>query len=333
MSRGVLVGATFLGSATLASVCAAAVAGALGAGSPLSQPSNVADIPASYLAAYQSAAKRAQLGEDGWSYLAGIGKVESDHGRSIAAGVHSGQNSNGCCAGPMQIDNGGGSGKGTWGAYRVDGDGDGRADIYDEDDAVATAAQYLRVSGAPADWRRALFAYNHAGWYVDRVTRQAAAYRLALSSPSTTTVPRAEGEWLAPLPGFPGERCDRRIVADVTYLVGAYDLRVTDCFGGQPHELGGEHPLGLALDVVPANGNWDRTKRLATDFGWSPACARAGCPNRGAFRVVLYNGFPGHGDPRYSAHPHLHLSWNHGPASAFSAAPWVRTLLPAGASR
>ena len=38
-------------------------------------------------------------------------------------------------------------------------------------------ANYLRASGAPRDWRRALFAYNHAGWYVDEVLAQAADYR------------------------------------------------------------------------------------------------------------------------------------------------------------
>ena len=131
----------------------------------------------SYLAAYEQSAARFELGSDGWSYLAAIGKIESDHGRSTAPGVHSGQNAYGCCAGPMQIHNGFGSGGGTWGAFKVDGDGDGRADIYDPADAIATAARYLRASGAPADWRTAVFAYNHAGWYVDRSSRQAAAYR------------------------------------------------------------------------------------------------------------------------------------------------------------
>jgi hypothetical protein len=329
----VFLGATLLSGATLASMCAAALAGALGSASPLPQSASVADIPASYLAAYQAAGRRSAIGEEGWSYLAAIGKIESDHGRSAAPGVRSGQNAHGCCAGPMQIDNGGGSGQGTWGVYRADGDADGRMDIYDVDDAVATAANYLRASGAPADWKRALFAYNHANWYVEKVTRQAAEYRHAPPSPTSAKVPRLEGEWLAPLPGFPGERCDSRIVADVGYLARAYGIRVTDCFGGRPHELAGEHPLGLATDVVPVDGNWNRTARLADDFGWSPACAGTGCGGRGPFRVVLYNGFPGHGDPRHTTNPHLHLSWQHGPAPAFSAAPWVRTLLPAGASR
>ena len=80
------------------------------------------DIPPAYLAAYHAAADRFELGAEGWSYLAAIGEVETDHGRSSAPGVRSGQNTHGCCAGPMQIHNGYGSGGGTWGRFKVDGD-------------------------------------------------------------------------------------------------------------------------------------------------------------------------------------------------------------------
>jgi hypothetical protein len=133
-------------------------------------------------------------------------------------------------------------------------------------------------------------------------------------------------DWLVAVPGFPAERCDRRIIADVLYLVRHYGLDLTDCFGGEPHARDGEHPLGLAVDVVPADGRWTRTLQLATDYGWSPSCAAAGCAGRGPFRVVLYNGFPGHGDPRFTSSAHLHLSWEHGAASPFSPAPWVRLI-------
>jgi hypothetical protein len=286
----------------------------------------VADIPAAYMAAYTTSASRFDLGADGWSYLAAIGKVESDHGRSTAPGVSTGQNAYGCCAGPMQIHNGFGSGAGTWGRYKVDGDGDGRLDIYDADDAIATAARYLAASGAPADWRRAVYAYNHAGWYVDEIFTQAAAYRHAASLPVSAADPGAD--WLTEVPGFPGERCDARIVPDVVAIARKYGLTLTDCYGGAPHETGGEHPLGLAADLGPVDGNWDRTARLARDAGWTPTCARSGCPGRGPFRVVLYNGYPGHGDPAHTAQPHLHLSWQHGPTAPFTRAPWVLTLLP-----
>ncbi|WP_051323856.1 lytic transglycosylase domain-containing protein [Candidatus Solirubrobacter pratensis] len=289
------------------------------------------DIPADYLNAYKTAAVRYELGEHGWSYLAAIGKIESDHGRSTAPGVHAGQNAYGCCAGPMQIHNGFGSGGGTWGAYRVDGNDDGREDIYDPADAVATAARYLVASGAPNDWRRAIFAYNHADWYVDQVLQQAAVYRDS-SGPSTMPVVAGEG-WLVAVPGSNGERCDARIVPDVLALLSRFGLRLSACYGGAPHATDGEHPLGLATDLVPVDGDWGRTLTAARAFGWSPECAAAGCPGRGPFRVVLYNGYPGHGDPAHTSTPHLHLSWQHALAEPFTRARWVRVLIPPDSPR
>jgi hypothetical protein len=218
--------------------------------------------------------------------------------------------------------------------YGIDGDGDGDRDVYDPADAIAGMANYLRASGAPGDWRRALFAYNRASWYVEKVLRQAAQYRAsALASPSATVVgPLSAGSWLAPLPGFPGERCDARIVNDVMVLIRAFGISVTDCFGGSPHALDGEHPLGLAVDAVPVDGDWRRTELLARRFGWRESCAATGCPGAGPLRVVLYNGYPGHGDPRHARHPHIHLSWQHGPTARFTPAPWVRTVFATAAT-
>ena len=98
---------------------------------------------------------------------------------------------------------------------------------------------------------------------------------------------------------------------------------MSDCFGGAPHALNGEHPLGLAIDASPADGDWGRTEELARRFGWASR-ARHRLPGRGPFRVILYNGYPGHGDPRHSRSPHIHVSWQHAPAAPFTRAPWVR---------
>jgi hypothetical protein len=59
-----------------------------------------------------------------WQVLAGIGSIETDHGRSSAPGVHSGVNSYGCCAGPMQFNLRDGP-PSTWDRYGVDGNRDG----------------------------------------------------------------------------------------------------------------------------------------------------------------------------------------------------------------
>src|SRR5919106_3223815 len=64
-------------------------------------PIALADIPANYLLAYQSAALR--YGID-WAVLAAIGKVECDHGRNQAAGCNPPGTVNGAGAtGPMQF--------------------------------------------------------------------------------------------------------------------------------------------------------------------------------------------------------------------------------------
>lgn len=66
--------------------------------------------------------------------------------------------------GPMQFM------PGTWRTYASDGDGDGSANIYDVEDAVFGAANLLAQSGAAeGDYQSALFNYNHAQWYVDKV--------------------------------------------------------------------------------------------------------------------------------------------------------------------
>ena len=40
-------------------------------------------------------------------------------------------------------------------------------------DAIFAAARYLKAAGAEEDLRRAIFAYNHANWYVDSVLMRA----------------------------------------------------------------------------------------------------------------------------------------------------------------
>ena len=280
------------------------------------------DIPAEYLALYQAAAAKYELGPEGWSYLAGVGKIECDHGRSTAYGCDRGEANSAGAMGPAQFL------RPTWDAYGVDANGDGVRDIYDPADAVYGMANYLHASGAPADWHRALYAYNHSEAYVADVTEQAKRYAAAASVPALPSVPITRA-WLQPLPSFPSEQCDSRIVPDVEMLVHAYGLVVSDCYGGAPHAINGEHPLGLAIDASPADGDWGRTMLLARNFGWSEACAAAGCPGVGPFRVILYNGYPGHGDPAHTSKPHIHVSWEHSPAAPFSQADAVRTLLAA----
>jgi hypothetical protein len=128
-----------------------------------------AQIPPEYLRLYRQAATHYGLD---WTILAGIGKVECDHGRDPdPACTQEGAVNSAGAGGPMQFL------ASTWATYGVDGDGDGRIDRWDPADAIYGAANYLRAAGAPGDYRRALFAYNHAGWYVEEVERWATIYR------------------------------------------------------------------------------------------------------------------------------------------------------------
>jgi hypothetical protein len=61
----------------------------------------------------------------------------------------------------------------TWKAYGVDANHDGVKDPYNPVDAIFASARYLRAAGGATDVRRAVFAYNHANWYVDSVLTRA----------------------------------------------------------------------------------------------------------------------------------------------------------------
>jgi hypothetical protein len=145
------------------------------------------EIPAQYLQLYAQAAQR--YGID-WAMLAAIGKVECDHGRDRDPSCNrEGATNSAGAGGPMQFI------ASTWASYAADGDGDGVTNRWDPADAIFTAARYLAASGAPGDYRRAIFAYNHAGWYVAEVQSWAARYRgSTLSSATSDRLLGGEGE-------------------------------------------------------------------------------------------------------------------------------------------
>jgi murein DD-endopeptidase MepM/ murein hydrolase activator NlpD len=64
----------------------------------------------------------------------------------------------------------------TWLRWGMDGDGDGVSDPWNPDDAIFSAARYLAAAGGATDLPRAIFAYNHAQWYVDEVLEGAKLY-------------------------------------------------------------------------------------------------------------------------------------------------------------
>lgn len=210
----------------------------------------VADIPPLYLQLYRQAGQT--YGID-WAILAGIGKVETDHGRLKAPGVTSGVNSYGCCAGPMQFDL-----RGTWPAYGQGGN------IYDPRDAIPAAARYLVASGAPKDYHRAILAYNHAEWYVAKVLAQAEAYRGALRQGQAGPVV-TDGALRAILDNpritlTPGQRIDiqqpgmdARLLAVMAWIGKRHSYLVTAL--RRDHPPGTNHEAGRAFDVGIVDGH------------------------------------------------------------------------------
>jgi hypothetical protein len=95
-----------------------------------------------------------------WEVLAGINEIETDYGRNLNV-------SSAGALGWMQFM------PSTWKQYGVDANHDGKKDPFNPVDAIFAAARYLKAAGADTDVRQAIFAYNHADWYVDSVLMRA----------------------------------------------------------------------------------------------------------------------------------------------------------------
>jgi len=108
-----------------------------------------------------------------WSVLAAIDKVESNFGLNMGP-------SSAGAVGWMQFM------PDTWARWGIDADGDGVADPWDAQDAIYSAARYLAATGGQTDIRAAVFAYNHADWYVDEVLQLAQQYDTGGVAFSTT---------------------------------------------------------------------------------------------------------------------------------------------------
>ncbi len=200
-------------------------------------------IPKMALNAYRVAAKRIDNVDPGcglsWTLLAGIGRVESDHGRFGGAvfnadgtttphiigpaldGVHwdyvpapaNGKQLDGDAVyahalGPMQFI------PQTWAAYGADANGDGVADVFNINDAALGAARYLCAAGGDLRTRagqtQAVLTYNHSDQYLAEVLALADAYRRGVNVSGIPLVGNTSGS-LSPVrttnvpPANPGD--------------------------------------------------------------------------------------------------------------------------------
>jgi hypothetical protein len=275
-----------------------AVTGVLGGGrAPAPAPATVpagphigasdaalADIPAQYLGLYVTGARTCPALS--WQLLAGIGKVESDHGRSPAPGVRSGLNRAGCCAGPMQFNltNGPPS---TWQTY-----GDGHPHhVYQPTFAIPAAARKLcndglaaphavardpcpHVLGSPAV-HQALKRYNNACWYVHEVITLATRYtttsgggggglaasadpfvRALARNPRITTTTR---RGCNPRPDLASGRLDLRVQSLLSVLAERHRIRLSCLHSGHSRYVAGtsrvsNHAVWRAVDIDRVDG-------------------------------------------------------------------------------
>ncbi|HEV7206598.1 MAG TPA: lytic murein transglycosylase, partial [Jatrophihabitans sp.] len=167
-------------------------------------------IPKTALNAYRVAAARMAGVQPGcgidWTLLAGIGREESDHGRFAGAVLHTDGTSTPRIIGPA-LDGkhwdyipAPGNGKAldgdavyahalgpmqfipsTWASYGADANGDGKADIFNINDAALGTARYLCAAGGDlrthAGQVAAVLTYNHSDQYLAQVLALADAYR------------------------------------------------------------------------------------------------------------------------------------------------------------
>jgi hypothetical protein len=114
-----------------------------------------------------------------WQVLGAINKIESGYGQNMGP-------SSAGAVGWMQFM------PSTWMRWGMDADRNGLADPWDPEDAVFAAARYLAAAGAHESIDRAIFAYNHAQWYVDDVLALASTLGDApftVGPPTLTTDP------------------------------------------------------------------------------------------------------------------------------------------------
>ncbi len=130
---------------------------------PVGVPNFIIDrftIPPFLLPIYQSCGTEYGVP---WYVLASINRIETAFGTNLNVSTAGAQ-------GWMQFM------PATWDAYGVDANNDGKKDPYNPVDAICAAANYLDASGASEDLPGAIFAYNHADWYVDEVLLYARQY-------------------------------------------------------------------------------------------------------------------------------------------------------------
>jgi hypothetical protein len=133
----------------------------------------------------------------------------------------------------------------TFEQWGVDGNADGVKDIFNAADAIYSAANYLHDSGAPGNWWKAVFAYNHADWYVEQV--------LAAASRFTPKGGVQSGSSCATAAVAPNEAVAKML---------AEAERLTPIRSSTGYTWGGSH----GISPTPANGPFDCSSAVSHEL-------------------------------------------------------------------
>jgi murein DD-endopeptidase MepM/ murein hydrolase activator NlpD len=216
-----------------------------------------------------------------WQVLAAINKIESNFGRNMGP-------SSADAVGWMQFI------PDTWMRWGMDGSGDGIADPWNAEDAVFAAARYLAAAGGRADVPRAIFAYNHAQWYVDDVLQLAALFgggdagsadvvftldRLAIALEEAQAQVAALGEQLEAAEAVEAAAAVKaedtaRVTDDLSLLVSDRAIAARDAYAAEQELLAAQaevQRLGAELDA--AHTALETAQSGAYSASFAPAAA------------------------------------------------------------
>jgi murein DD-endopeptidase MepM/ murein hydrolase activator NlpD len=169
-----------------------------------------------------------------WEVLASINKIETGFGTNLNL-------SSAGAVGWMQFL------PSSWEMYGVDANGDGRKDPYNPVDAICAAASYLKAAGGNKDLYNAIFAYNHADWYVQEVLLYARAYGKLPSDLVGSLTGLTEGAH------FP-VAADARYADDVSARAALKSSSADATVSGNAAEVISSSPTRRGINIFSAEG-------------------------------------------------------------------------------
>lgn len=203
--------------------------------------------------------------------------------------------------------------------YGVDAKNSGKADPWVIEDAAHAAGKYLSQHGYSSDPRKAVYAYNHAEWYVDKVLTKAEEIRTqAIYQPVSGMPPVTPGLYMAPTTGA---------------ITSGFGPRWGTSHNGIDIGLGGRSnvPVVSIADGVVSNSYYSKSygncvviRHVLDGVQYESLYAHLANRTVQTGQTVAKGQFIGYmGNTGYSTGPHLHFElhqpeWNNAKSNAFN---------------